>query len=171
MLRVPAEARKKKFTEPTHASAPVAPRKRATFRVDPDGHGWFGCICCEAYEHLHHRRVMLRAVRRPGGWLPKGTAFAPCSGHRPPGGPRALLVAAGDQEENGPQAVHSAAPPKRRSQVRTLSHKVIFLGQGTPARRGAVRRRTGKDPPARLLLPGGLTQERWAESSRARCDG
>ena len=53
------------------------------------------------------------------------------------------------------------APQKRRSEVRTMSHKVIFLGQGTtPARRGAARRRTGKDPPARLLLPGGLTQER-----------
>src|ERR1017187_7755901 len=52
------------------------------------------------------------------------------------------------------------APQKRRSEVRTMSHKVIFLGQGTtPARRGAARRRTGKDPPARLLLPGGLTQE------------
>src|ERR1022692_1369591 len=56
------------------------------------------------------------------------------------------------------------APQKRRSEVRTMSHKVIFWGQGTtPARRGAARRRTGKDPPARLLLPGGLTQE--------ACDG
>src|ERR1017187_1372753 len=55
------------------------------------------------------------------------------------------------------------APQKRRSEVRTMSHKVIFLGQGTtPARRGAARRRTGKDPPARLLLPGGLTQARKA---------
>src|ERR1022692_4241116 len=60
------------------------------------------------------------------------------------------------------------APQKRRSEVRTMSHKVIFLGQGTtPARRGAARRRTGKAPPARLLLPGGLTQEAFVRRELA----
>src|ERR1017187_7458607 len=74
-----------------------------------------------------------------------------------------LLGAAGDQKENGPRAVHSPGPPQRRSQERTMAPQGIFFGQETtPARRGAAGRRTGKDPPARLLLPGGLTQARKA---------
>src|ERR1022692_111117 len=87
-----------------------------------------------------------------------GRAPRPPGSSRRPGGKR-------------PASRPLGGPPKTSLPSEDPVHKVIFLGQGTPARRGAVRRRTGKDPPARLLLPGGLTQERWAESSRARCDG
>src|ERR1019366_1615383 len=74
-----------------------------------------------------------------------------------------LLGAAGEQEENGLGA--SASGPARTLTQnvplgsRVVSQKVNFLGQGNKGRliSSAVRRRTGEYPPARLLLPGGLT--------------
>src|ERR1035438_7627498 len=110
--------------------SPLGPR----LTIAPTPAGLIGITGESPPARLLHARVG-RAPRPPGS-------------SRRPGGKRPASRPLG------------GSPPKRRSQVRTLSHKVIFLGQGTPARRGAVRRRTGKDPPARLLLPGGLTQER-----------
>jgi hypothetical protein len=43
--------------------------------------------------------------------------------------PGRLLVAAGEQEENGPQAVRFGGPPKQSAGVRTVSQKMTFFGQ------------------------------------------
>jgi hypothetical protein len=43
--------------------------------------------------------------------------------------PYPLLVAAGEQEENGPQAVRFGGPPKKSAGVRTVSQKMTFFGQ------------------------------------------
>ena len=46
-----------------------------------------------------------------------------------PSYPGSLLVAAGEQEENGPQAVRFGGPPKKSAGVRTVSQKMTFFGQ------------------------------------------